>query len=280
VPDVLLATCSGCRDGEPEGHLLVEELDGLGISAAWAPWDDPAVDWDAAALVGVRSTWDYQLRRAEFLAWADAVGAHLLNGPRVLAWNTEKSYLVDLIGLGLPVVPTQVARTAGEVAHRVRALGQAVVKPTVGASGRGVVVLDDPSQPPAGIGPWVVQPVLDSIRTEGEASVFVLGGRVASQVRKVPAGGGSILVHERYGGRSYAVPVSAEHAQLATRTVHAAEQLLDARLDYARVDLMRLADGTLAVGELEVTEPGLYLDVLPANAQAFAAMVAARLDRR
>ena len=30
---------------------------------------------------------------------------------------------------------------------------------------------------------------------------------------------------------------------------------------------MRLADGTLAVSELEVTEPGLYLEVLPGNAE-------------
>jgi hypothetical protein len=40
---------------------------------------------------------------------------------------------------------------------------------------------------------------------------------------------------------------------------------------------MRLSDGTLAVGELEVTEPGLYLDVLPQNAEAFAGMVAAHI---
>ena len=54
----------------------------------------------------------------------------------------------------------------------------------------------------------------------------------------------------------------------------AAEGLLGARLDYARVDLLRLADGTLAVSELEVTEPGLYLEELPENGSAFAALVA------
>jgi len=36
---------------------------------------------------------------------------------------------------------------------------------------------------------------------------------------------------------------------------------------------MRMPDGTLAVGELEVAEPGLYLDVVPQNAPAFADMV-------
>ena len=37
--------------------------------------------------------------------------------------------------------------------------------------------------------------------------------------------------------------------------------------------MLRLADGTLAVGELELIEPGLYLDVLPANAEPFADLV-------
>ena len=34
-----------------------------------------------------------------------------------------------------------------------------------------------------------------------------------------------------------------------------------------------LADGTLAVSELELIEPGLYLDVVPDNADAFADLV-------
>ncbi len=35
--------------------------------------------------------------------------------------------------------------------------------------------------------------------------------------------------------------------------------------------------GRVGLSELEVTEPGLYLDVLPANAEPFADLVAARL---
>ena len=121
-----------------------------------------------------------------------------------------------------------------------------------------------------------MQPVVESVRTEGEVSVFVLGGRPVAQVRKV-AGAEDVRVHEWYGGRSEAVPLGEEHAALATRTVRVAEALLDADLAYARVDLMRLADGTLAVGELEVTEPGLYLDLVPQVAAGFAEMVAERL---
>ena len=127
-----------------------------------------------------------------------------------------------------------------------------------------------------GPGPWVVQPLVASVRTEGEGSVFVLGGEVVSAAQKRPAAG-EIRVHETYGGSTVAVPVTDEAADLARRTVEAAERLLGGPLDYARVDHLRLADGTLAVSELELTEPGLYLDVLPGNGAAFADLLVDRL---
>ena len=107
-------------------------------------------------------------------------------------------------------------------------------------------------------------------------SVFVLGGEPRSMARKLPAGG-EIRVHEEYGGTTVEVPRTAEAADLARRTVRAAERLLGTTLDYARVDLMRLDDRVLAVSELEVTEPGLYLDELPGNGAAFASVVATAL---
>ena len=106
--------------------------------------------------------------------------------------------------------------------------------------------------------------------------MFVLGGEVVSAAQKRPAAG-EIRVHETYGGSTVAVPVSGEAADLARRTVAAAERLLGRPLDYARVDHLRLADGSLALSELEVTEPGLYLDVLPDNGPAFADLVARRV---
>jgi len=176
----------------------------------------------------------------------------------VFAWNSDKAYLVELAAAGVPVVPT-ISIDFGPV----------VLKPRVGAGGRGVLVSG------AG-GPWVVQPLVESVRTEGETSVFVLDGQVVSQVQKLPAAG-EIRVHEQYGGHSVAVAVTDEAAGVARAATTAAEQILRTRLDYVRVDQMRLADGTLAVSELEAIEPGLYLDVVPGNAAVFADLVAARL---
>ena len=282
MTDVLLVTCAALPAGEPGGDLVVRELADRGVSAAWVAWDDPGVDWAEARRVLIRSTWDYERRRDEFIDWARKVQqlTTLVNTAQVVEWNTDKIYLLDLIGAELPVVPTLGVDSEFELAPAVATFEPAVVKPRVGAGGRGVVVFDLEPGGPEGLdesqlqpGPWVVQPLVESVHTEGETSVFVLGGRVASQVRKLPAPG-EIRVHEEYGGTAEAVEVTAEAGDLALRTVEVAEKLLATVLPYARVDLMRLADGQLVVSELEVVEPGLYLDVVPGNAAAFADVVA------
>lgn len=289
VTDVLLATSSGWPDGEPGAASLDAELAARGISARWAVWDDPSVDWSAARLVAVRSTWDYVSRLDGFLAWAREVDAvtTLLNGADVFAWNADKTYLAGLDGV--PAVPTVPADGVEALRTAVARFGTAVVKPRTGAGGAGVIVVEDPADPRLGAeteelpglparGPWVVQPLVESVRTEGETSVFVLGGKVTSQVDKLPAGS-EIRVHEHFGGASRQVPVRDEAAGLALAAFAAAERLLGTRLDYGRADMMRLADGTLAISELELIEPGLYLDVFPGNAAPFVDAVAAALAR-
>ena len=271
---VLLATFGAMPQGEPEGHLLVEAFARRGVDAHWVVWDDPDVDWNEG-LVVVRATWDYDSRLAEFLTWARGL-PRLLNGAAVFAWNTDKRYLTQLAQAGLPVVPTVVA-TADTLAGAAAAHDVAVVKPTVGANARGVQVVARGSAPvPGGDGPWIVQPLVESVRTEGETSVFVFGGLAVSQFRKRPPDG-SILVHEHHGGTTLAVPLDAEATDLAIRAVEAASDLLERHLPYARVDMLRLSDDRLVVSELELVEPGLYLDVSPDTAGPFADMVLTQL---
>ena len=280
---VLLATFAILPEGEYGGSRLVEALAAAGVEARWVVWDDPDVDWAAADLVAVRSTWDYHRRLPDFLAWARATEqvSIVLNGAEVFAWNADKAYLLEL-GAEVPVVPTRLLEDRGFVPTLQAALddfGPVLVKPRTGAGGVGVVLADAPTDPrleALTAGPWVVQPVVESVRTEGEVSVFVLEGEPVSRVDKVAAGD-EVRVHEQYGGSSREGVLDEETTRIAAAAVEAATRLQGADLSYARVDLMRLADGTLAVSELELIEPGLYLDVVAGNAERFVRMVAGRL---
>lgn len=282
APDLLLATCRALPDGEPGAEHLDRALEERGIVFRWAIWDDADVDW-SGSLVALRSTWDYECRRPEFLDWAGQL-RRVLNGAEAFAWNTDKAYLGDLAN-GVRVVPTLVVDGEEELPAAIAEFDAAVVKPRVGAGGRGVVVFDGAAGGPAGLdesallpGPWVVQPLVGSVRTEGEYSIYVLGGKVVSMARKVPASG-EIRVHEEYGGSTRQVPLTPEAADLAREAVATAEAVLGGGLHYARVDAMRGADGMLMVSELEITEPGLYLPQIPGNGPAFAALAAAVLGR-
>lgn len=276
MTDVLLATCTDWPSGEPGAAGLDAVLAVRGLASRWAAWDDPDVDWGAARLVAVRSTWDYAERYAEFVDWAREVekSTRVLNGADVFAWNVDKGYLTDLGDV--PAVPTLLVTG---VADAIAAFGTTVLKPRVGAGGVGVVIADRPDDPRLaellGV-PLIAQPLVESIRTEGEVSVFVLGGRAVAQVRKVPAAG-EIRAHEQYGAVCRPEPLGEEQARLAVAATGAAARFTGRPLDYARIDML-LLDGSWRVGEIEATEPGLYLDLLPANAEPFADVVVAALE--
>lgn len=275
---VLLATSSDWPDGEPGAAALDAALAARGVPARWVRWDDASVDWSDAGLVAVRSTWDYVDRWAEFVDWARRVEAStpLLNGADVFAWNVDKAYLTRLGEV--PAVPSVVLDGTSGLPEAVERFGTAVVKPRVGAGGVGVVIAEGPNDVrlrEVGDVPLLVQPLVESIRTEGEQSVFVLGGRAVSQVQKVPAAG-EIRAHEHRGAICAPVPLDAALGELAVGAASAAAAFTGRPLDYARVDLLR-HEGTWCVSELEATEPGLYLDLLPSNAGPFADLLAARL---
>lgn len=283
---VLLATSGDLPQGEPGAAALDAVLRDRGVDFTWARWDDPSVDWAGADLVAVRSTWDYVTRHAEFLAWTASLDqGRLLNGADVFAWNHDKRYLTELGDL--PAVPTLLADDRDGLAQGVRRFGTAVVKPRVGAGGAGLLVVTDPDDPRLGHpvrshpdypevgGPWVVQPLVESIRTYGESSVYVLGGRLGQRFDKLP-GEGDVRVNEEFGGRVRAV-ATGDVGDLVMTAYDAMTERFGRPMDYLRVDLLRW-DGGWVVSELELIEPGLYLDVTPANAEPFADLVATRVD--
>ncbi len=69
----------------------------------------------------------------------------------------------------------------------------------------------------------------------------------------------------------------ADAGDLALRAAAAMAERFGRPVDYLRVDLLRWQDDWV-VSELELIEPGLYLDVSPANAAPFADLVLSRLS--
>jgi hypothetical protein len=291
-PAVALVTCSELSDLDPDDQLLLAPLAALGIDATAAVWDDPAVDWAAFDLVIVRNTWDYPLRRDEFVAWARSVPA-LANPADVIAWNTDKRYLRDLAAAGVPVVPT--TWVAPGEAWSPPAEGEFVIKPAVSIGSRdsgryrlpeqGDLAAAHVARLQAAGRLTMVQPYVSSVDSYGETALIFLGGAYSHAIRKGPmlsgpdplvqgADGPGLYVEEEITART---PTEAERA-VAEATLRALP--FDAsRLLYARVDLLATPDGPIVI-ELELTEPSLFVGTAAGAPERFAAAVARHLGAR
>jgi glutathione synthase/RimK-type ligase-like ATP-grasp enzyme len=273
---VALATSTGFPELYDDDRLVLGPLAALGVDAVPVVWDDPAADWSSYDLVVVRSTWDYTLRREQFLDWAACV-PRLLNPVEVLAWNTDKRYLAELAAAGVPVVPTTFV-APGE-AHQVPA-GEHVVKPTVSAGARDTVRFaagEDSSAHAARLlaeGRTVmVQPYQAAIDDAGETALLCFAGEPSHAARKAP-----VLVPSLADPNDVEIsPRQASPAQLAVARAALAAVPCPDPLLYARVDVVPGPDGAPLLMELEVTEPCLFLGQARGSADRFAAAVRARL---
>jgi glutathione synthase/RimK-type ligase-like ATP-grasp enzyme len=280
-------------DRDPEGAIdvaLHEALTARGVAFERPLWNDAAVDWSLYDLAVVRTVWDYTAARDAFVAWAADAGlrTRLENPPEVLRWNTHKSYLMELEERGAPVVPTAWLGRGDRVdlaaLCRSRGWDEVVVKPAVAAGSDGLVragggeaghrrVQDDLDALLA-VGDVMVQPFRARI-VEGELSLVAVEGRVTHAVRKRPAAG-EFRVQGRFGGRYAREEPSADAVALAEWILAA----LGTPLLFARVDLVTADDGTLELGEVEATEPDLYLEQSEEGTSALVEAIVARLADR
>ncbi len=281
MPRVALATCRALPAGDEDAEPLLAAAAAAGLDADWRSWDDPAVDWGSYDLVVIRSTWDYARRRDDFTAWAASV-PRLANPADVIVWNTDKTYLRDLTGAGLPVVPTVWLSPDGP--GEWPSWPDLVVKPTVSAGARdtaryGPAELDrarDHAGRLLAAGRAVmVQPYLAGVDTDGEAALVYVGGAYSHTLRKaaVLRLGDAAETDELWRPEEITErqPTAAEQA-LAERTL-AAVPGGAGRLLYARVDLLPGPDGDPVLIEVELTEPSLFLTSAPGSADRFAAAI-------
>jgi hypothetical protein len=144
------------------------------------------------------------------------------------------------------------------------------VKRQVGASAEGQesFIRGDPSLSGWAMDrPGMIQPFLPAIQAEGELSFVMVDGCFSHGLIK-RAKAGDYRIQSMYGGTEAAVePAPADRA--AAEVVMALLPFAEAPL-YARIDMVRLDDGRLAVIEAELIEPYLY----PLQGPKFGALLA------
>ena len=266
---IVLVTAEHLPELDPDSRLLLEPLSELGVGVEIATWSDPDVDWSRFDAVVIRSTWDYFHREEEFLAWIDRVEplAPMVNPASVLRWNAHKTYLRDLGERGVPTVETL---WLGRGERATVPWDEAIVKPAVSGAALGLERTTKGQEVAAIDQDLLVQPLVASISTEGELSLFYAGGAFSHMVRKVPKPG-DVRSQPEYGSDVRLEEPSDEALQAAETVLDHVEH----DLAYARVDLVRTGDGRLSLIELEVIEPNLYLEHDPAAPRRFAEALSA-----
>lgn len=272
--------------------LVISELGKLGAEVTYEPWDSE-LDWPSFDAVCVRSPWDYSRRRDEFVEWADRVGPNLHNSAEILRWNSDKAYMGDLDAAGLAVVETTFLEpgeswTAGDV--------EVVVKPTISAGGRdtgrfcpearqGAHALIDTIHQSGKTA--MVQPFQPSVDELGETALVFIDGEFSHPLRKravlrpdevAPVRSTDLMVAEAMYDPELVLSGTYEPDELAL-----AERIVDHVTErfeyvplYARVDMLRGADGAPVLLELEAVEPNLYFDQVPEGALRLAEAIARR----
>lgn len=275
-----VVTASALPEPDLDEPLLLSALGAAGLDARVVAWDDPSVAWDALDLCVVRSTWNYVDRRDAFCAWADACArvTQLWNPPDVLRWSTDKAYLAELEGRGVPIVPTAFSahdsRPASAIAAA-RGWSDIVIKPRVSAGSHATRRFTRSAWPEAdaflrdrlAFGSMMIQPFQRAITTDhGERSLVWIAGAWTHAIRKAP----------RFSGDAESVqgplPIADdERAVAALALAPFADRVL-----YARVDLVRDDEGAPRVMELELAEPSLFLDRSPSALERLVAAIARR----
>jgi len=252
---IALATATEALPLDGDMPPLLAACADLGLRAEAVCWDDPQARWADFDAVVLRSTWDYVPRLPRFLIWAETVArqTRLFNPRELVRWSTDKHYLADLAQAGVPVVPTAFVEPGEDVraalesalggrfgASRIAPPDEFVAKPAVGAGSKDALRLG---------------------RREGERARLHVEGADAVD---------GLFAPEDIRARE----LDKEEGRVAKLAFNAVPG--DVPL-YARVDLLRGAEGQPVVLELELVEPSLFFDCDPGAARRFAEALRDRL---
>lgn len=265
----------GADEWRAQAEALAELFAARGVRVVLEPWSGDA-DLAVYDLAIPLMAWGYHRMLGRWYAQLDRweqAGARLINPLPVLRWNSDKSYLLALQDKGVAIIPSVLIDPAapGALAEARVALGAAavVVKPVSSAGSDGTHLLGPGEALPDGAeGRLIVQPVMETIRTEGELSLFMLGGRYSHAIVKRPKAG-DFRVQPQFGGSFEAI----EPAPPARALAEAALDASGPGIAYARVDMVGDGAGGYRLMEIELIEPYLFLERSPDGGAGFVDMV-------
>jgi glutathione synthase/RimK-type ligase-like ATP-grasp enzyme len=283
MPDLYFATCASIPELTADDQRLLRAVRACGVDARPGVWSDGTVPWSAARVCVLRNTWDYYQHLPAFLSWLQTTPVRFRNPLEIVTWNINKRYLRELHSAGVPIVDTIWVGQEGEFdlegSLEARGWDEFIIKPVVGASayrtlrakrGGTMAEAEKHLRETRAHSAVMIQPFIESVLTEGELSLIFFNGTFSHAVRKVPKSG-DFRVQDEYGGSIDAMAPDAEALAAAQRCMEQVDTM------YARVDLVRAADDTWRLIELELVEPALYLEWGEGAAERFADIIVAEL---
>jgi SAM-dependent methyltransferase len=223
----------------------------IGWRVSTVSWRQTEVPWEHFDVVIIRSTWDYWNDVPDFLEVLARIDreSRLANALDIVHWNLAKTYMVDLEGKGVGIVPTiwpdavlEGLFPRSDAADRLARIAEVF-------TGRAAMV----------------QRFMPGIQSEGEYSLFFFNGEFSHAILKVPAAS-EFRSQEEHGAEIRSVrPEKA----LLLRAREALASLSSVPL-YARIDFVRDDRDDFLVMELELIEPSMYLRTDPEAASRFA----------
>ena len=269
-----------------EDRLIQEELEALSLKCHREDWARPDFDWSQTRFALFRTTWDYFHRFDEFSVWLNHASKKttLINSLNQIQWNMDKHYLRDLESKGVNTVETFFIE-AGETKsldqiYQKLGWDECVLKPAVSGAGRHTYRLSQKTikdhlavfSKLIKKESMLLQPFQKDVMERGEISLMLFAGKYSHAVIKI-AKPGDFRVQDDFGGSVEPYQASSEEISLAEEAFAACESTPV----YGRADIIRDNDKQLAITELELIEPELWLRVERKAAKKFANAVAQKI---
>lgn len=261
-------------------HLSLEAMAELNWQVACVSWRDPTHDWDQYDAVYICTPWDYPDNPALFLETLEAIEAskaRLINPISLVRWSLNKTYLRDLAQRGGSVIPSlwfdEFDPDHVDACFGHFSADRIVIKPQVGTNAQHQFVLARPIpdevmsklQHVYQERPFFVQPFIRNIQSDGEYSLFFLGGQFSHATQRIPEQG-DFRSQEEHGAEVRTIEASSEQIDAAERLL----ALVQPQPTYVRIDMVRDDDGGYLLMELELIEPSLYLRTDEGSSRRFA----------